>query len=51
MYLQNSTEWYTGCLDILEILINVDNELGNDKVRKETVMYANNDIYLTFILF
>ena len=29
----------------------VDNEQGNDKVRKETVMYVNKDIHLTFILF
>ena len=27
----------------------VDNVLGNDKIRKETVMYASKDIYLTFI--
>ena len=29
----------------------VDKGQGNDKVRKETVMYVNKDIYLTFMLF
>ena len=29
----------------------VDNGQSNDKVRKETVMYVNKDIYLTFVLF
>ena len=29
----------------------VGNGLGNVEVRKETVLYVNKDIYLTFILF
>ena len=29
----------------------VDNGLGNDKIRKETVMYAKKDIYLILIFF